>query len=593
MGFAAGGGMMLLQSQKSLESGDFVKAESQANNAQILFSVAKQSVSTLKNTVGKVLGSEELLGVERTLEKGEKVAVILRGGSLAANSLQQVLLGKSVNPKEDFLDGIGRLKESLRILQGMQVAGEIPEDYAAKLKEVEPFVAMILNTIDTYPTLLGFEERKQYLVLFQNNFELRSSGGFIGSYGVLTIEQGRVISFVVQDVYETDGQLTDHFEPPFALRRYLGVTHWNMRDSNYAIDFPKAASDVALFFKRTTGDEVDGVLAIDTMFLSNLLEITGPVTLPDYKETITQENFFLTTQKHVEEKFFPGSTQKRDYLTALKSAVEKKLLSTAVPYSKVATIVMKNIKEKHVLVAFADTNIQRLYTVNNLSSSLWEGRRSSEDSVADFLSINESNIGLNKGNYYLQKKIQHDITIDGEGTVAEEVSLTYTNTSTASSPFGGEYKAYLRFVVPENTAVTGLLVDQVEQQTTPAITDPTKYTQRGFTPPKEIEVEEGSEGGKKVVGILLSVPLQETKRVTLRYQLAEKFPVDAVKSEYSLRLFKQPGTLSEPYALSIRYPLGVSLFESSEGVQNLGGKLSYENSLDSDKELQVIFSKNN
>lgn len=593
MGFAASGGLMLLQSQKSLESGDFSKAESQANTAQILFSVAIQSVSTLKNTVGQVLGSHELLGVERTLEKGEKVAVILRGSSQAATSLKLVLSGRSVNPKEDFLDGIGRLKESLRMLQGMQVEGEIPENYAAKYAEVEPLVATVLNTIDTYPNLLGFDERKKYIVLFQNNYELRSTGGFIGSYGLLTVEQGRVASFSIQDVYETDGQLTEHIEPPFALRRYLGVTNWNMRDSNYALDFPEAAADVALFFKRTTGTEVDGVLAVDTVFLSNLLAITGPVNLPDYNETITKENFFLTTQKHVEEKFFPGSTQKRDYLTALKIAVETKLANTAVPYSKVAQVLISSSKEKHLLVAFADEGIQRLYTVNNLSSSLWEGRLSKQGKILDFLGVNETNIGLNKGNYYLERKIGHEVTIDGEGTVAEAVQLTYTNTSTTTSLYGGEYKAYLRFLLPENAIVTGLLIDQAEQETTPAITDPTKYTLRGFSPPKELEVEQGAEKGKKIVGLLLNVPALTTKSISLRYQLAENFSVEAAESEYSLRLFKQPGTLSDPYALTVRYPLGVTLLESSKGVQNLGGKLSFETPLDSDKELQLLFSKNN
>lgn len=593
LGFATGGGFMLLQSQKAFESGKFEEARQAAFTGQTFFTIAKRSIETVKMSFGRVIGNDELLGLERTMENGEKVAEILQNGAIAAASIQNIVQGSSPTPKEEFLEGSNKLKEALTLLQEMQVEGSIPQAYAKKLEPLKPMVTLMLNTIDTYPELLGFEQKKQYLVLFQNNFELRATGGFIGSYGLITLERGRVVSFVIQDVYETDGQLKEHVDPPFALRRYMGASHWYLRDSNYAIDFPTAAAQSAEFLRKVTKTKVDGVIAVDTTFLSSILDVTGPIQLPDYKETITRDNFFLTTQKHVEEEFFPGSTQKRDYLRALHSAIEQKLDSKKLPYQKLLTLLVEGVEQKHVIVAFADQSIQRLYTVNNVSGSLWEGRVDNEKTVTDFLSVNEMNIGLNKVNYYMKRGITQDVSIDGEGNVEEKVEVAYINTSDDSSPFGGEYKAYLRFVLPVNAVMTGLLIDNVETPTTPAITDPTRYTARNFTAPKEVEIETVQSNGNTVIGMYITVPTRSQKKYTLTYTLPEQFPLESPESVYSHRIMKQPGTLNDKYKLTIRYPLSLQHFKSSSGVSNIGGKLIYESELDSDKDLYVTFISSN
>ncbi len=593
LGFATGGGFMLLQSQKAFESGKFEEARQAAFTGHTFFTIAKRSIETVKMSFGRVIGNDELLGLERTMENGEKVADILQNGAIAAASIQNVVQGSSPKPKEEFLEGSNKLKEALTLLQEMQVEGSIPQAYAKKLEPLKPMVTLMLNTIDTYPELLGFEQRKQYLVLFQNNFELRATGGFIGSYGLLTLEQGRVVSFVIQDVYETDGQLKEHVDPPFALRRYMGASHWYLRDSNYAIDFPTAAAQSAEFLRKVTKTKVDGVIAVDTTFLSSMLDVTGPIHLPDYKETITRDNFFLTTQKHVEEEFFPGSTQKRDYLRALHSAIEQKLDSNKLPYQKLLMLLAEGVDQKHVIVAFADQSIQRLYTVNNVSGSLWEGRVDNEQTATDFLSVNEMNIGLNKVNYYIKRGITQDVSIDGEGNVNEKVEIAYINTSDTSSPFGGEYKAYLRFVLPENAVMSGLLIDNVETPTTPAITDPARYTARNFIAPKEIEIETMQSNGHSVIGMYITVPTRSQKKYTLSYTLPERFPIESPESIYSHRIVKQPGTLNDSYRLTIRYPLSLQLFKSSSGVSNIGGKLIYESELDTDEDLQVTFIPSN
>lgn len=592
LSFATGGGIFLLRSQNALEQGEFKKAEQSALAGKSLFSVAKTSVQTIKASVGVLVGEDELLGLERTMENGEKVALILSSGAKAGARIDAVVSGTSQDPKKDFYEGSSYLQESLTLFKQMQVEGQIPDAFVKKLEPLEKSVTLLLNTIDAYPYLLGFEKKQSYLILFQNNFELRSTGGFIGSYGLLEIEKGRVLSFVIQDVYETDGQLKEHLDPPFPLRRYMGASHWYLRDSNYSLDFPTAAAQAADFFERTEKKKVDGVIALDTTFLSSILDVIGPIELVDYKETITKDNFFLTTQKHVEEEFFPGSTQKRDYLRSLHSSVEKKLLQGEISFIRLFKLITDNIEQKHISIAVADASLQRLFTVNNLSASLWDGREDDNSLVNDYLSINETNIGLNKSNFYLRRKIDQNVTIDGEGKIMSQVLLKYSNTSTFSSEFGGEYKAYLRVVVPQDAVLSGFAVDGVQRTVVPAITDPAVYTQRNFRQPQEFEIEEGTVMGKKVFGFLIQVPSQKIVSYTIEYTLSDSFPFAQPESRYIQKVVKQPGTLQDPYTLTLRYPLSMRLLESSSGVSNVGGKIVYQAELLTDKDIILRFVSN-
>ena len=181
----------------------------------------------------------------------------------------------------------------------------MPDQLQGKFADVEGVMTPFANTIDAFPSLLGFEGKRQYLILFQNNMEIRPGGGFIGSYGLAQLENGKLVSFKVHDVYDADGKLTAHIDPPFGLRRYLGSSHLYLRDSNFGIDFVEDGKQAARLLQWETGEKVDGVLAVDTTFLRKLLMVMGKVTVPDYNETVTAENFYLITQAHAEKDFFP------------------------------------------------------------------------------------------------------------------------------------------------------------------------------------------------------------------------------------------------------------------------------------------------
>ncbi len=584
-------GFFLLQAQKTIEKGEFEPAESYATAAVSLFSFADHSSSILRSVL-KIFGaSDEIMGFQTMIHTGGDIAESVSLGIKSLELISNVLDGKSKSPKQDFYTGINQLQEAIATIYRLKAEGRLPSPYKEKLVSIEKIITLFMDTSETYPALLGFNKKQTYLVLFQNNFELRPGGGFIGSYGILEIEKGRIQSFEVFDVYDVDGRFKQHIDPPFVLQRYMGVPHWYLRDSNYSPDFSTSAANVANFFKLETEKEVDGVIALDVTFLSMLLEEIGPVKIPDYNETVTKDNVFLVTQRHVEKDFFPGSTQKKDFLNALRHELEVRLFQDKGKWDQIVKIVIKGIEQKHLLFAFADSSLQKLYSLNQLSSSLREYRENKENLINDFLAINEANIGLNKSNFYLRRKIDHEVAIDGEGHLTHTLSVTYTNTSTTSSPFGGEYKAYVRFLVPKGALLQEVLIDDKLQKIPPAVTDPKIYTSSKFIPPSGLEVEQTTEIDRAVFGMLLNVPVKGNKKLTIKYRLAEVFDVSKQTFSYDLWMFKQPGVLNDPYSLVIMYPLSVRVLSTTQPVSDLGGKIRYSSKLTTDQLLRLNFAR--
>ena len=167
--------------------------------------------------------------------------------------------------------------------------------------------------------LLAEGEHKEYLVLLQNNMELRPTGGFLGSYARVSFTDGYLETIKVEDIYVPDGQLPGYVEPPAPIKQYLNSNGWLLRDSNWDPDFSQAAPIIEWFFEQGKEPEAEGVVAVNLFVAQDLMRAVGPVYLADYQETVTAENLFAKTQAHSEVGFFPGSTQKRDWLSLVET----------------------------------------------------------------------------------------------------------------------------------------------------------------------------------------------------------------------------------------------------------------------------------
>lgn len=574
------GFVMLGYAKTEVEKGSIVNAQKSASVAKILFSLAKKSSIPLL-IEGKLIRQEKNLDeVTKNISLGfdlSQMEIYIIDGS---KNLSEVFMGRSKNPKNDFTKGAKDLKSAITIFRQIEAEGKLPSDVQVKTKSVDNLIKIAENTIDYMPNLFGLNGEKVYLVLFQNNMELRPGGGFIGSYGLLTFDAGKITDFSIHDVYDADGQLRGHVEPPYPIRRHLNLPHWYLRDSNFDVDFAKGASSSAILLNAEIGQMVDGVMGIDVSFVKNILEAIGPVYVGDYKETVTYSNLYELTQSHAEKNFFPGSRQKKDFLRSLFGAMQLKLsTNNNLPYLEIAKSIDEAIARKHLLFAFSDKNLQDLFSINNWSSSLWEvPDGTSSTSINDFLGINEANLGVNKANYFVKRNVIHNVMIDENGNTEGEIRIEYKNTS--SERPGGDYKNYLRVILPLNTAISSISFDGVSQDIVPAITDPLIYEAKNFVKPLGLELEKYDQSGKTIYGFLVNIEASKSKTIEIKYALPQKISLGSQAFSYNLRIFKQPGIDSYPYSFHLVYP---------NNLRVANGSASSIFDLATDRELNVDF----
>lgn len=400
----------------------------------------------------------------------------------------------------------------------------------------------IISLAQMLPVILGYNEEKNYLLLFQNNGELRPTGGFIGSVGELKLKGGKIESFIVQDVYEYDGKLKAHIEPHYIIRRYL-QPHLYLRDSNFDPDFQKSASTSALLYNLETDKKIDGVIAINFEAVRRLIEEVGPIAFPAYKRTLDGKNTLDFLQTTIDDKFFPGSTQKKDVLTALFNQLILKLEDRN-SFAKAARLFPKLMNEKHVLFAFNSSSIQTIFNALGYGGTIQNERVVEGGIINDFLLINEANIGVNKANINVTRLTEYAVTF--ENKIKSRVSHTLKNDGDK------EYKAYVRVFAPLGSTLTSISFDRQKQNIIPAVTDFKAYERPGFKPPAGLEVDQDIERRFQVFGFIVSVAGKSTKTIKVAYDNGITLPSDAV-IKYFLYLIKQPGTQKYPFTLSLSY----------------------------------------
>ncbi len=575
-------------SKQALTKGDVSSALAFSNRGAFSFSFSRRLLVPVSFETSFVGLKTSVVFFDRSLEDAEQLSLTISSLSSSIISYKKVLTGLSKNPVEDSAKGLQELKQTLLSYEALKANGFLGIEQK-DIAKFNFFGNLLINTVDAIPILLSTQVNKTYLVLFQNNMELRPAGGFIGSYGVLKIQKGRVADFSIHDVYDADGQLKGHIEPPYPIRRYIPMVHWYLRDSNFDVDFAKSAQDTAFFLKEETGETVDGVMAVDVTFIKYLLQALGPIPLSDYNETVTAQNLYVLTQRHAEKNFFPGSSQKKDFLRSLFVALENKLTNGKnISYEKLMNVLEQSIEEKHLLVAVSEQSTQNLFTVNKLSSSLLQNQTGKQNEIEDFLGINEANLGTNKANFFLKRKI-NDAVFVGKDKITSKVALSYFNASNGWP--GGDYKMYLRFILPSGSALSSVSINGEVQKIVPAVTDFLLYEKKDFIPPPGLEADQYEEEGKSVFGFLTVVPSNAVKNITVEYT----FPNPSLKDSfsYSLSVFKQPGTEEYPFELSLSYDSSINSFSIPPGFVKKGNTIKAGTILRTDEQYLFDFSKTN
>ncbi len=420
------------------------------------------------------------------------------------------------------------------------------------------------------PGLVAWEGAKSYLVLLQNNMELRPAGGFIGSYALITFEGGKLKRLDVEDIYAIDGQLNFHVEPPKEIREDLGQKDWYLRDANWEPDFPTSARQSEWFYNKETGERVEGVLALDVSAMENLLETIGPLDLPDYNEKITADNLFEKAIAHAELSFFPGSQAKKNFLTALTSQLFNKLIF--VPNQNWPGIVAslgKSLEEKHMSIYLDHPKLFSYLVSQGWTNAMPRAGSETGGTLQDFLAPVEANLGANKANYYLERNYRLETVVGKDGDLRHRLRIGYINKSPSNSWPAGKYKNRMRVYLPFGAKIVRVLWGE---------SDITK------------DVESFVDYGRSGYSFLISLSPKEAKSLVLDYEIPTKLDFKEGKAQYRLDVIKQAGTLQDPFEWSLTYPLNYSL-SSQQGIEIGPQEQSISTDLSRNRSFEVVFNK--
>lgn len=379
--------------------------------------------------------------------------------------------------------------------------------------------------------LLGKDGPKKYLVLFQNNMELRPTGGFIGSFGLLTFDNGRLTDININDIYTADGQLKGHVDPPEPIRKYLGEGGWYLRDSNWDPDFPSSATKAEWFLDKELSEKVDGVIAIDLNFIKRILSVTGPINLVDFNKVVDEDNLYTLIQNEVEGDFFPGSIKKATILTSLsKSLIEEVERLESGKYLNLFKEIYLSLEQKHILVYLHDNNAQ-----DAISNLVYSGEYElSTDCglrcVRDGHALIDANLGVNKSNFYIEREHLLNLNISKE-YINHELVVTYKNQANQAVGNSGIYENYARILLPLNASFGGVRI----------------YESDGSY--RDVEYEVIDTNNKKEIGFLIEVLPSTTKRVQIVWSVNTNSLVQG--GEYNLNVMKQPGTTNDKLTVNV------------------------------------------
>ncbi len=397
--------------------------------------------------------------------------------------------------------------------------------------------------LESAPYILGNDKARKYLVLFQNDAEIRPTGGFLTGYAVINIDKGKITTLQSDDIYKLDELFPKKIAAPDPIKKYLPlVPYWYLRDMNLSPDFRVAMETFMPNYALTKSPQVDGVIAVNTQVLVDLLKVTGPIGVPnlgtfsaqtDERCNCPQVFYELQLLAGGEEPVVWDSVSgkivqapsnygnRKAFLGPLMYSILANVM--AQPKSKMPELfntALNSVYSKNVMLYYTDPKAQIAAESFNAA-----GRVRQTDN--DYLMIVDTNFAGAKTNIWVSYKADQKIEVSGDGSVTKTLTLTYSNPQqkavriTQARNLNGQFRDWLRIYVPKGSEL-------VEA--------------KGF----ESGQAAGEDLDKTVFEGFFTLSPGNTRQISLKYKLPIK-----MKSQYKLLIQKQGGTKVFPYTISI------------------------------------------
>lgn len=606
---------------------DFLSAQESFGSASTNFKDAHDellSVSSVMTPIVRVIpeAGDQFNSAENILIAGEQISAAGEDVAKAFTILSDLDVANSIDSASNtsLTDTLVIAHSALRpALPRLELASlalaevdvdYVPEEYREDLAfakevipQIEASVRQLFELSETMLVILGHDESKRYLVLFQNSAEMRPTGGFIGSFAVVDINQGRVSNLEIPHggPYDLLNDISYKIQSPTPL--HFVNPHWQMQDANWWPHVPSSFQLVQKMYRKQGGSSVDGVISLTPEVIEQMLELTGPIEMPDYVGTlptenevvstddsedsvveeavteiadaaanstlldedlasetveITADNFYRYTQEQAERKF-DDTNESKKFISDLTPKILDRLFNLeADNFLPVMQLFYNSLNEKDILLYFNDAFIQ-----DEMSQRGWTGEV--ESTANDYLQVVDTNIAGGKTNRVISKVINHQAQVQSDGKIIVTTTVTWTHNGQSDDDLESVKNLnYVRFYVP---AGSQLINAEGFMQPNPKLmldADPDyEYSEDLQAISGDILIDEATqmrinnEFNKTVFGNFVETVPGETSHVVVQYILPFTIEIDNLfnpADAYSLLVQKQPGDFDPLVLSSLLYP---------------------------------------
>lgn len=502
---------------------------------------------------GLTAGLAGVEGVQIAVEAIEPYSDLLglEGGSSFVEKSTEERLETGITTLDKITPKLGDIAAKLEIVK-TEIDAIDPNRYPENIrgKEVRTKLVMLKDQIDklaglfidsrsfleAFPELVGARDPKVYLVLFQNDKELRPTGGFITAYAYFRLDKGKFEVIKSDDIYNMDNARSKKIGAPDEILKYHEqVYYFYLRDSNLSPDFKISMQQFEELYEDVWDKQViDGIIAVDTHVLVEAMKILGPI--PAYGTTFTTEpddrcggcpQVVYELEEYADQRVNYARGNRKDIIGVLLLQIMQKALGVSPGqfWGKLFQMGLDEIQEKHILAYFHDSDAQKGAETLNFA-----GRIKEYD--GDYLHINDTNFAGAKSNMFTNHTIVQDIEAGDDGLITKTLTLKYKNTEPGSPGcnlergglcLNGLLRNWLRVYVPKGSK----LMEFKGSKTEPVIKEDLDRT-----------VFEG----------FFEVRPEGQAQVQITYQLPFKFEGE----KYNILIQKQPGTEGHEYVVNYK-----------------------------------------
>lgn len=449
---------------------DFVQLQQVANQADIQTAMGTVSL----DYSGTVLTAKHLITValdvtrmgQEATKLGLLASTIVHGSPLSQGSDKPLISANEIEAIDEaiahglyYLDDI-RTQMSQVNLRDLPLSTRQQQQFAGLLAELPQAHALLTQAqslTSMISWLLGVGQARQFLVQTMDRAELRPSGGFTGQYGILRVQNGRVAPFNLRDValldYAGNGAVLGRTPPP--QYDWMNFGNWGLRDSNLSADYPTTAQMSMQVFADEGGGPVDGDISFTPTFIEHILDVTGPIHVAEYDETITPQN--LEERLHYYQQDYGAIALQEAKTNDTSHAVRKaftslvgKMLLDRVRHLSVSQLVklaknaVKDLQSRDLEIYLTNPQAEQWLLTNGYSGAM---RTFTQQ---DGFMVAQANISISKASQYVHTTEHDDVTLDAQGGATHHLTITLDYQQRGQVYGFDTYADYIRVYTPES-----------------------------------------------------------------------------------------------------------------------------------------------